>query len=259
MPTDHALGNGAGAFMQWGQVRGKNGVIIAAPTAHPDDGYYHWTKTSDIGALPDSLRECLSEAAESTEPLTDTELEAFLDTYQGGGCGRDDCRHSVNGPAKQFQEYVADGASRHDTMVRVAPWALSEAMAGCYSAREAFGTLYSAYAAAFNGSNDRVRIRQLGDEYMRIMKWAAAQANPDRAHRNDPEPTTSMESSSFRGNIFHPSTSRSDRSCASNPKSAAMKRSGQAMEMGTPPALSKPSFGRGALAHNLVKISALAA
>lgn len=186
MPPAEQVGNGAGAFMRWGQVRGKNGVIIAAPTPHPDaDGDYHWTSSGCVTALPKVLRDCLSEAAESNDPLTDAELEAFLDTYQGGGCGRADCRHKVSGPVKQFEEHVANGASRHDTMLKVAPWAMSEAMAGCYPAREAFGKLYSTYSAAFNGDGDRARVTQLGDEYQRIAKWAAAQADPDRAHRND--------------------------------------------------------------------------
>ena len=36
MPEGVQFGNSAGAFMRWGQFRGKNGVIIVAPTTHPD-------------------------------------------------------------------------------------------------------------------------------------------------------------------------------------------------------------------------------
>lgn len=39
-------GNSAGGFAPWGEVRGRNGVIILAPTPHPDadtkGGLYHW-------------------------------------------------------------------------------------------------------------------------------------------------------------------------------------------------------------------------
>jgi hypothetical protein len=45
MPEGVMLGNSAGAFTRWGQVRGKNGVIILAPTPHPEPakgGKYHW-------------------------------------------------------------------------------------------------------------------------------------------------------------------------------------------------------------------------
>jgi hypothetical protein len=195
MPPGAEFGNGAGAFMRWGQVRGRNGVIIAAPTPHPDaatkNGDYNQRRNGPVGPLPDVLRECLTEAGESAEPLTDAELDAFLDAHTGGGCGRERCRHTVQGPVTQFCELVADGAGRHDTMVKVAPWAFAEAMGGCYPAREAFGTLYSTYAAQFNGDDDPERVTQLGDEYVRIVQWAAAvaAAEPDRAHRNDELPT----------------------------------------------------------------------
>ena len=50
MPERHQFGNSAGAFVRWGQVRGHNGVIILAPTPHPDaatkGGRYHWKRAS---------------------------------------------------------------------------------------------------------------------------------------------------------------------------------------------------------------------
>ena len=195
MPEGVQFGNSAGAFMHWGQFRGKNGVIIVAPTTHPDaeskGGHYHWTKVGAVGPMPDVLRECLSRAAEIADPLTDDEFDAFLDTHPGEGCGRDGCRNRVNGPVELFNSQIAQGGavSRHDEMVKATPWAFSEAMAGCYSAREAFETLHSAFVAEFDPETERARVAQLGDEFMRIAKWAAAQADPERAHRNDVGPT----------------------------------------------------------------------
>ncbi|SRX95097.1 hypothetical protein MSP7336_03361 [Mycobacterium shimoidei] len=198
MPPDKQFGNGAGTFTVWGEVRGKNGVIIAAPTPHPNaetkGGCYSQRKTGSVGPLPEVLRECLTEAAESADPLTDAELDLFLDTYTGGGCGRGGCRHTVDGPADWFKAAVAEGASRHEKITAALPWAMSEAMAGCYSAREAFGTLHSTYSATFDAEAEPARVAQLGGEYTRIVKWAAANANPERAHRNDELPTdTEME------------------------------------------------------------------
>jgi hypothetical protein len=57
------------------------------------------------------------------------------------------------------------------------PWALSEAMAGCYPAREAFSALSSSFA--------EVKPEASRGEFYRLTQWAAAQANPERAHRND--------------------------------------------------------------------------
>lgn len=195
LPEDgREYGNSAGAFTFVGEFRGKNGVIIAAPTPHPDadtkGGEYRQVKTGAVGPMPVALRDCLTEAGVSADPLTDAEMETFLDTYTGSGCGRETCRHNPAGPAKQLRERIENGESRHESLVKVTPWAFAEAMAGCYSARELFGTLYSTYAEAF-GSDERGRVSQLGDEYLRIVRWAmaVAQAEPERAHRNGGGPT----------------------------------------------------------------------
>src|SRR6202012_4864175 len=83
VPPGESFGNRGGAFATFGDVRGKNGVIMAAPTPHSDGGDYHWTRTGPITTgPPDALRECLTEAqANDTEPLTDIELEEFLRTH----------------------------------------------------------------------------------------------------------------------------------------------------------------------------------
>lgn len=193
LPDDgREYGNSAGAFTVVGEFRGKNGVIIAAPTPHPDvdtkRGAYRQVKTGPVGSMPDVLRDCLSEAGASSDPLTDAEMEAFLDTHTARDeCGRAGCRHGVAGPVKQLRDRIADGEGRHDSLVKVAPWAFAEAMAGCYPARELFGSLHSAYAAEFSPDNEPERVAQLGAEYVRIVRWAmaVAEVEPDRAHRND--------------------------------------------------------------------------
>jgi hypothetical protein len=45
MPPGRILGNGTGRLGgDWGEVRGLNGVIIAAPTPHPEGGFYRWER-----------------------------------------------------------------------------------------------------------------------------------------------------------------------------------------------------------------------
>ena len=45
MPPGRTLGNGLGRLPRgWGEIRGANGVIIAAPTPHPDGGEYRWER-----------------------------------------------------------------------------------------------------------------------------------------------------------------------------------------------------------------------
>jgi len=180
MSPGEMLGNSAGAFARYGQVRGRNGYVVVAPSVHPDadakSGHYNWRRVGTLTQLPDVLRACLSEAAESADPLTDHQFESFLDTHTGAGCGRDGCRKCVAGPVAWFNAQVADGGSRHEAMRDALPWALSEAMAGCYPAREAFGSLASAFLGVKPGA---------GGEFYRLAQWAAAQADIDRAHRND--------------------------------------------------------------------------
>jgi hypothetical protein len=184
-----SFGNGAGAFRRWGQVRGRNGVIIAAPTQHPDaktkGGHYHWKRVGTLRPLPEALRASLLAAGNETDPLTRAQLDEFLDTYPGGGCGREGCRNSLKGPVTRFNHQIVEGCSRHDTMASVLPWALSEAMGGCYSAREAYEQLHKAFAAAFTEGDDPARRRQLDDEFVRLAQWAAAHADPNRIHHND--------------------------------------------------------------------------
>jgi Bifunctional DNA primase/polymerase, N-terminal len=188
MPPDNEFGNGGGAFKQYGEVRGKNGVIIAAPTPHPDaetkGGIYRQVRVGHVGPLPEVLRECLTEAGDDAEPLTDAELDAFLDAHTGGGCGREDCRHKIDGPVKNYNATVDGGASRYETLVAVMPWAFSEAVAGCYSAWEVMEAMRSAYNARF-GPKDGDRLGRVAGEFLRVAKWAAAQADGGRAHRND--------------------------------------------------------------------------
>jgi len=58
-------------------------------------------------------------------------------------------------------------------------------MGGCYSAREAFGQLHQAFAAAFTEDDDPARRRYLDNEFVRLAQWAAAHADPTHAHHNE--------------------------------------------------------------------------
>lgn len=188
MPPDKEFGNGAGAFTACGEVRGKNGVIIAAPTPHPDaetkGGVYRQRKTGPVGPLPEVLRECLTESGEAADPLTDAELDAFLDAHTGGGCGRENCLHKIDGPVANYNATVDAGASRYQTLVAVMAWAFSEAVAGCYSARDVTEAMRSAYNSRFD-PDEHERLTRVSGEFLRVTKWAAAQADPARSHRND--------------------------------------------------------------------------
>ena len=60
-PAGRNLGNSNGDLgREWGEVRGHNGVIIAAPSEHPHpDGQYRWVRTGSIPELPAHLADKL--------------------------------------------------------------------------------------------------------------------------------------------------------------------------------------------------------
>lgn len=161
------FGNAAGGFARYGEHRGRNGVIIASPTPHPDAdskaGAYVQRKTGFVGGLPLVLRECLSVGSEDADPKTPAELDAFLAAHT-----EEDRPGALHGPLTDFAAKTGDGASRHATMCEALCWAFREAVAGCYPAQRAYGELSAAFAAA---KPDRAP-----GEFERMAQWAAAQA-----------------------------------------------------------------------------------
>lgn len=64
LPAGSAFGNSPGGLgAGWGDVRGSNGVIIAAPSTHPDpNGCYSWVQAGALPVLPPELAEALTAA-----------------------------------------------------------------------------------------------------------------------------------------------------------------------------------------------------
>ncbi|MEN4473550.1 bifunctional DNA primase/polymerase [Mycolicibacterium cosmeticum] len=166
LPDDRkTYGNSAGAFRRWGEFRGKNGVIIAAPTPHPDaeskGGVYIQRRTGPVGSMPEVLRKCLSEAGETADPLTDAELSAFLDVHTGEGCGRDDCSIVVDGAVKNFHTAAQDGASRYGTLVNVAPGRCRKRRPAATRRAMRLKAMRAMYFDAFGEADSRARLAQV--------------------------------------------------------------------------------------------------
>ena len=182
--TPSEFGNSAGDFGRWGEVRGKNGYIVVAPTEHPDadtkGGLYWQVRTGELTPVPELLRSALAAPGKVADPLTFDEFEAWLDDDIDGdetACGVTNCKHSVAGLISKFKSKVADGSSRYQTMtLDVGPWGFREALAGCYRKRAAFDALVDAYEEVKPGERN---------ELYRGLRWAAAQAqaNPGNPHK----------------------------------------------------------------------------
>lgn len=174
MPDGQKLGNSAGAFAPYGEIRGWNGVIVVAPTPHPDaatlGGHYCQRKIGVVRPLPPVLAECLSSASVEAEPKSRAELDAFLAAHV-----REDRPALLKGQLTKFAADTDAGKSRHDSAMAVLVWAFREAIVGCYSAQRALDELAAAFDAVKPDLSD-------ADEFHRMARWAAAQAeqaNPD--------------------------------------------------------------------------------
>ena len=170
-PPDRVIGNGAGTLgAAWGDVRGRNGVIIVAPSIHAkaaEGGRYTWQQTGVVPVLPIELALNLPDAATTDEgPATDKEVRTFLDQHVG-----QDRESLFLAVTKAFDTALGAGGSRHNATVEAACWAMREARAGCYPARQASEQLQQRFAAAINGERDA------GTEYAGILAFAIAQAN----------------------------------------------------------------------------------
>lgn len=192
--------NKAKAFGPYGEVRGNNGYIVAAPTPHAkadDGGGYLWTAPRPIPELPQYLRELLEHrmlhAPDDEAPaLTDAELRAFLDApehNQRNQPGR------IAGPRNWFRAQVEAGHSIHVTILDVLCWALREVRAGALSAFDVMAELQTDFHDAFSGPGRGAddRDRPGSNEFGSALAWAAAQVrdlDPEelrqRMDRDDP-------------------------------------------------------------------------
>ncbi|PJE24242.1 MAG: hypothetical protein CK431_07055 [Mycobacterium sp.] len=211
MPPGESLSNRAGAFAAYGEVRGKNGVVIAAPTPHPDGGDYHWAKTGPIVAPPPgALRECLSAAStRDVDPLTNTAFEDFLRAHD-----RNDRPGAMSVVLDRFGADVAAGVSRHYAMVKALGFGYRDAIAGYYPARRLTDALGESFHAAYNKTLPGRRARPESDEFMAAARYVAAEegdADPDelRARKDgfaDVENFKLAQRALAPGGRWHPDT-----------------------------------------------------
>jgi|GEM_PF-1403478 len=172
MPPGESLGNQAGEFATYGEVRGKNGVVIAAPTPHPDGGNYHWAKTGTVVTPPPgALRECLSAAkTNNVEPLTDKAFEDFLRTHD-----RNDRPNAMSVVLNRFDADVAAGVGRHYALMRALGFGYRDAVAGYYPARRLTDALSESFYGAFNKPMPGRRSQPDSREFIDAARYVAAE------------------------------------------------------------------------------------
>lgn len=187
VPADRNFSNGAGKLKgSWGEVRGRNGIIVVFPTPHSKGGRYTWMTTGPLPELPADLAELLPEATDADTAATDAETAQFLIGHSTG------MRYDLSDKLfEKINAQYAEGLSRHQMFVDVTTWAMREANAGLYPAPEIAEKLRRRFISVMSTCRDgRERSIDQGrasSEFAGILAWAIAQAkqsDPDEVRRD---------------------------------------------------------------------------
>lgn len=179
VPPGRDLGNSVGKLDgDWGEVRGRNGLIVVAPTPHPCGGLYRWQQVGGVPTLPDYLSKALPAALEAADVATDAAVQEFLSAHLGEAR-----RELLDVHVQGWLRKVAGGASRHASMNGPLAGAMKEARAGYFPAKVAADTFQSVFlkAVAINGTGPQQGEGRDGavarNEWRNLLAWAVAQAS----------------------------------------------------------------------------------
>jgi hypothetical protein len=178
--TGRRIGNGLGKLAtekKWGEIRGANGVIVVAPSAHPDGGLYQWQRTGAVPPIPDYLANALPDSTNPEATATDAEIDRFLNTHTEATKPE-----ALAGLVTALTNKLAAGHSCHMSTLGVLTDAMSEAAAGYYDARTATRELWPPYLHTVTRGTSTGRIldhREATQQYKGIVAWAIGQAAPN--------------------------------------------------------------------------------
>lgn len=199
-PEGRLIGNSVGRVSGgWGEIRGLNGVIVAAPTVHPEGGEYRWQRTGTVPVLPPEIADLLPDGTAAEDAATDAAVAAFIAEHTTA-----EKPDVVNGLRSALQQNIEAGKSCHVSAVSAVAGAMKEARAGYYSAQHAIDTLKPIFmnAVALGGSTGNVRTGSAAEsEWAGILAWAVGQAlsadlaevRRRAAEKMPPEGTATME------------------------------------------------------------------
>jgi hypothetical protein len=179
MPAGRSIGNGLGKLGGgWGDVRGKNGVIVVAPSVHEkaaDGGFYYWERTGPVPELPAELADALTDASGDADAATDVEVTEFLAQYTGSAA-----KFWLNKRLEYLAKSYAEGCSRHTFTVAFTTGAMEEARAGYFPAQDAADRLRDAFVTAMKvtrpGSDRKLDAKAAKVEFAGILAWAIGRA-----------------------------------------------------------------------------------
>ena len=168
-PEGSNYGNSKGLLKgAWGEVRGKNGIIVVSPTLHSkhtEGGQYAWKRTGLVPLLPYSLQKLLPEARyQSVQSIEMAEAESFFATHSNNDFGQ----LLENRLAVSRSWFL--GGSRHDACRNLLLVCMKDARAGLCNAKtsvEAIANLFVSVKPQDEWSSPR--------EFIEMTLWAIAQ------------------------------------------------------------------------------------
>jgi P4 family phage/plasmid primase-like protien len=166
-PEGRVLGNSRGALgRDWGEVRGINGLIVVAPSVHPDGGMYHWRTTGPVPPVPSYVADVLPDAGKEVSAATDAAVREFLDTMVESN------RPALMSAVLAKYASAMESGSRHEATVSHLCWAMREAALGFYPADVAASTMESMFRNALAGER-----RNPTSEFAGALAFAVAQVS----------------------------------------------------------------------------------
>lgn len=175
-PEGRNFSNGAGKLRGgWGEVRGRNGIIVVFPTPHSKGGRYTWMSTGELPELPADLAELLPDATDADTAATDAETMEFLTTHAVG-----DRTELTEVIFNRLNDQYGRGVSRHQMFIDATAWAMREARAGLYPAMQVANRLRVQFvhwmSQARNATERTLPGPVATSEFLGILAWAVAQA-----------------------------------------------------------------------------------
>ena len=171
-PEGSNYGNSKGMLKgAWGEVRGKNGIIVVAPTSHSkhtEGGQYVWKRTGVVPLLPHALQRLLPEARyQSAQSIDMAEADSFFANYSENKCEQVLENRLAEGNSWFFR------GSRHDACRDLLLVCMKDARAGLYSAKTAVESILNLFVSIKpqdQWSSPR--------EFIDMTLWAIAQVLP---------------------------------------------------------------------------------
>jgi hypothetical protein len=178
--TGRRIGNGLGRLAttpKWGEIRGANGVIVAAPTVHPEGGRYQWQRIGPLPSLPDYITEALPESTNPENTASDAEIRRFFDSHT-----ETTKLEALTGLVNTLKTKLTEGHSCHMSTLGVLTDAMQESAAGYYDALTATRKLYPPYLKTVTTGTSTGRVLTKSEakrQYAGIVAWAIGQAEPN--------------------------------------------------------------------------------